>query len=114
MQRTENNTYKLKGKFKHKQVITPTYLECVKIQTKKRVTDLTSPAIEQIRALHYCKGRNITYNELKFVLSANTEKNGTINTFTLLSPFPAKFIGSPCGNNIKGKGEWRSCHLTAM
>lgn len=39
--------------------------------------------------------------------SLQTEKhnnNGAINTFTLLSPFPAKFIGRARGNNTNGKG----------
>lgn len=37
-------------------------------------------------------------------LQREKHNNGTIDTFTLLSPFPAKFIGGVHGNNTNGNG----------
>lgn len=71
-------------------------LSCVNIRTKKRVTDLTRSAIEQICALYYCKGHNITYDELKFVLSANRKTAQSI-----LSPFYLRFLLSSLGVHVE-------------
>lgn len=53
-----------------------------------------------------CSGHNSVIRMSHNLCSRQREKHnnyGTIDTFTLLSPFPAKFIGGARGNNTNGE-----------